>query len=124
LNNRVNQKCLELVKNAVFQRNLKYLLFLMNAFTLEHFLKKHSGSLVSNCKLVDDTKGGKHYLCDVYLKNLKFAINKKVVEEFDKNPFDKKFDLDNNKTLDFTEFSVYKKVLPSPLIEGVTNAEY
>lgn len=96
----------------------------MDKFSLENFLKKHSGSLVSNCKLVDNVKGEKYYSCDVYLKNLKFAVNKKVVEEFDKNPFDKKFDLDNSKTLDFTEFAVYKKVLPSPLIEGVTNAEY
>lgn len=99
----------------------------MNTFNLEQFLQKHSGSLVSHCKLVDDAKGGKkHYVCDVYIKNLKFAVDKKVMDEFRTNTFsfDKKFDLDNNKSLDLNEFSVYKKVLPSPLIEGVTNAEY
>lgn len=97
----------------------------MNTFNLEHFLQKHSGSLLSNCKLVDDTKcEKKHYVCDLYMKNLKFAVDKKVMDEFNTNVFDKKYDLDNNKSLDFTEFAVYKKVLPSPLIEGITNAEY
>jgi hypothetical protein len=96
-------------------------------FNLENFLKKHSGSLVSNCKLIDTSRGlnsEKQYVCDVYIKNLKFAVSKKVINDFEKNKYDKKFDLDSNKTLDFTEFCVSKNVLPSPLIEGVTNAEY
>ena len=100
----------------------------MEGFNLEQFLKKHSGSLVSNCKLVNDKNGEKkHYLCDVYIKNLRFVVDKAVINDFDKytnTMYNKKFDLDNNKTLDFTEYAVGKKVLPSPLIEGVTNAEY
>lgn len=70
-------------------------------------------------------------MCDVYIKDLKFAVSKEIIEEFHSYKFDNdknnekiSYDLDRNKILDLTEFSTYKKVLPSPLIEGVVNAEY